>query len=107
MSFPLLVAQFLLLDLAGRGLGQLRDLDGTWAHVASETLLGEVQDFFLGGILAVGELDERLGSLAPLLIGGRRDGDCCDGGMFGDGLLNFDCRNVLAAGDDDVLLPVT
>ena len=49
MSFPLLLAQFLLLDLAGRSLGQLRDLNGTRAHIASQVLLGEVQDFLLGG----------------------------------------------------------
>ena len=45
----LLVAQFLLLDLAGRSLGQFRDLSVTRAPVANQTLLGEVQDFLLGG----------------------------------------------------------
>ncbi len=54
VAFPLFVAQFLFLDLAGRSLGQLRDLNGTRAHVTSQTLFGEVEDFLLGGILAVG-----------------------------------------------------
>ena len=70
-------------------------------------LLGEIQDFLLGGVLALGELDESLGSLAPLLVRCRHDRDCRDRRMFGDRLLDFDCRNVLSAGDDDVLLAVT
>src|SRR5829696_5644836 len=103
---PFLVAQDELLDFAGRGLGQLGELDGRGSLEAGDVLLAEVYDLLLGRILPLLEYDERLGALAPLLV---RDGD--DRGLhYGrvarNGLLHLDRRDVLAAGDDDVLVSV-
>jgi hypothetical protein len=58
------------------------------------------------GVHACGEGDECLRSLAPFLVW---DGDDCaleDCGMAADGVLDLDRSDVLAAGDDDVLLAV-
>ena len=46
------------------------------------------------------------GPLAPLLVGDGDDGALQHGGVAGDRLLDLDGRDVLAAGDDDVLLAV-
>src|SRR5918993_2492641 len=103
---PFLVAQDELLDFAGRGLGQLGELDSRGGLEAGDVLLAEVYDLLLGGLLPLLEHDKRLGALAPLLV---RDGD--DRGLhYGrvarHGLLHLDGRDVLAAGDDDVLVSV-
>ena len=106
-SLPLPRAELRFLDLAGGGLGQFTDdLDRSGPHVAGEVLLGERQDVLLRGVLALLELDKGLGPLAPPLIGcGHHRG----GGhrrVPADRRLDLDGGDVLAAGDDDVLLPV-
>ena len=57
--------------------------------------------------VAAGRLDdERRDELAPLLVGDADHGDLGDVGVLEDGVLDLDRRDVLAAGDDDVLLAV-
>src|SRR5207247_10175976 len=52
------------------------------------------------------ERDERLGALAPALVGDRDHRALHDGGVTRHRLLDLDRRDVLAAGDDDVLLTI-
>jgi hypothetical protein len=58
------------------------------------------------GVRAVLERDERLGALAPALVGYRDNRALEHGGMAADDLLDLDRRDVLAAGDDDALAAV-
>src|SRR5215204_7053240 len=55
---------------------------------------------------ARGERDECFGSLTPLRVGDRDHRAFEHSGVGGDDLLDLDRRDVLAAGDDDVLLAV-
>src|SRR5918993_430937 len=103
---PLFVAQDELLDLAGRGLGQVAELDGGGGLEAGDVLLAEVYDLLLGRLLALLQDNERLGTLAPFLVGHRDDGGLHHRRVLGDGLFDLDGRDVLAAGDDDVLVAV-
>ena len=50
--------------------------------------------------------DERLDRLAPLLVGHADHRDLGHRGVLEQAVLDLDRRHVLAAGDDDVLLPV-
>src|SRR5215211_1054172 len=103
---PFLVAQDELLDFAGRGLGQLGELDCGWGLEAGDVLLAEAYDLLLGRLLPLLEHDERLGALAPLLVGDGDDRSLHYGRVARHGLLHLDGRDVLAAGDDDVLVSV-
>ena len=60
----------------------------------------------LGDLLALGDDDERGDHLAPLVVGDADDGDLGDGRVAEDGVLHLDRGDVLAAGDDHVLLAV-
>src|ERR671914_2657675 len=103
---PLLVAQDELLDLAGRGLGQVAELDGGGGLEAGDVLFAEVYDLLLARLPALLQDNERLGALAPLLVGHRDNSGLHHRRVLGDGLLDLDGRDVLAAGDDDVLVAV-
>src|SRR2546425_922604 len=103
---PLPIAQDELLDLPGGRLRQLAELDGGGTLEMGDLPPAELDDLLLSGLHARLERDEGLRPLAPLLV---RDGDhraLEDGGVPGDRLLDLDGRDVLAARDDDVLLPV-
>src|SRR5262249_13954919 len=105
-TFPFAIAQHELLDLAGRGLGQLTELDGRRRLEVGDVLLAELDDLGLGGLPAGLEGHEGLGPLAPFFI---RDGHyraLHHARVPGHALLDLDGRDVLAARDDDVLLPV-
>src|SRR5438067_12365391 len=107
VALPLLVPQHELLDLAGRRLGQVAELDGSRALEVGDVLPAELDGLLLGGPRAGLEGDEGLGPLAPLRVG---DGDhraLHDGRVLGHRLLDLDRGDVLAARDDDVLLAVT
>src|SRR3712207_1243625 len=106
LSGPLLVAQDELLDLAGRGLREVCELDGGGGLEAGDALLAVVYDLLLGSLLSLLEGDEGLRALAPLLIGDGDDRGLHHRRMPGDRLLHLDGRDVLAAGDDYVLAPV-
>jgi len=58
---------------------------------------------FLGRILARLQGHESLGTLSPLLIRDRYHGALQDGGMLGNGLLDFNGRDVLTTRNDDIL----
>ena len=49
------------------------------------------------------KLDDRARRFAPFFVRLGNHGDDLDGGMFVEGVLDFDRGNVLAAGNDDVL----
>src|SRR6185436_841029 len=103
---PLPVAQDELLHLAGRGLGQVAELDGRRALEVGDVLAAERDDLLLGGLPSGLERHEGLRPLAPLGVG---DGDhraLHHRRMPRHRLLDLDRRDVLAARDDDVLLPV-
>src|SRR5215213_5915304 len=96
-ALPLLLALDELLDLARRGLGQLGELDGGGGLEAGDVLFAEVYDLLLVRLLPFLEHDERLGALAPLLVGDGDNRGLHDGRVARDGLLYLDGRDVLAA----------
>src|SRR5215218_755349 len=104
--FPLLIAKDELLNLARRGLGELGELDGLGSLETGDVLFAEVYDLLFGRVLPLLEHDECLGTLAPLLVRAGDNGGLHDARMPRDGLLHLDRRDVLAAGDDDVLVSV-
>src|ERR1700748_1155998 len=103
VALPFLLAEHVLLDLAGRGSGQLAELDLCRAFEFGEVLAAEPDQVLLGDVLAWLEFDERLRPLAPLLVGRGHDGGLEHGRMLGDRLLHLDARDGLPARDDDVL----
>src|SRR5690606_7529967 len=104
---PLPLAELELLDLAGGRLRQLRDeLHRVGRLETGQALPGVPDQLGLGGGLPVAQHHERLGPLAPLLVRHRDDRDLQDRGMGVDRALHLHRRDVLAAGDDDVLGPV-
>src|SRR3989454_10569336 len=105
-ALPLLLAQDELLHLPGRRLRQVAELDGRRALEMRDVLAAELDDLRSGRRLTGLERDERLGALAPPLVGDRDNGALEHGRVPGDALLDLDRRDVLAARDDDVLLPV-
>src|ERR1700760_3905487 len=104
MALPLGVAQGLLLYLARGRARQLGELDRVGTHESGQALAGEGEQLLLRGVLPGDELDEGLGALAPFLVRGGDDGRRVDGGVGAKRLLDLDRRDVLATGDDDVLL---
>src|SRR5258705_12237390 len=105
-ALPLAIAQHELLDLAGRGLGQLAELDGGRRLEARDVLLAELDDLRLGDLLPRLERDEGLRPLAPFFVGDRDHRALHHRRVAGHALLDLDGRDVLAARDDDVLLAV-
>src|SRR5262245_19153926 len=106
LADPFAVAQREFLDLARRGLGKLAELNRRRALEAGDVLPAELDDVLLAGLRALLERDECLGTLPPLLIRNRHHRAFEDGRVLGDGLLDLDGRDVLSAGDDDVLLAI-
>src|SRR5207247_9010442 len=104
LALPLLLAQHELLDLARGGLGQVAELDGRRRLEVGDVLLAEVDDLALAGLVPRLERDERLRTLAPLLVGDGDDRALHHGGVAGAELARLDRRGVPAARDDDVLL---
>src|ERR1051325_964004 len=96
LALPLLVAQDELLDLAGRGLGQVAELDGGRALEVRDVLAAELDDLRLGRARARLEGDEGLGTLAPLGVGHGHHRALHDGRVPGHRLLHLDRRDVLA-----------
>src|SRR6059036_3861536 len=103
---PLLLAQHELLDLPGGGLRQVAELDGGGTLEVSDVPAAELDDLLLGRRHPRLQRDERFGPLAPPLVGDRDHRALEHGRVLGNGLLDLDRRDVLAARDDDVLLPV-
>src|SRR5216683_6646499 len=106
LALPLPVAQDELLDLAGRGLGQIAEVDRGGRLETRDVLLAEVDDLRLGRALAGLESHEGLGPLAPLFIRDGHHRALHHRGVPGHALLDLDGRDVLAPRDDDVLLAV-
>src|SRR5439155_3798166 len=106
LASPLLLAQDELLNLPRGGLRQVAELDGGGTLEVRDVLAAKLDDVPLGRALAGLERDERLGPLAPLRVGDRDHRALEHGGVPDDGPFDLDRRDVLAARDDDVLLPI-
>src|SRR5689334_7224034 len=106
LPLPLPIPQHELLDLAGGRLRQLPELDRRRRLEARDVLLAEVDDLPLARALSRLERHERLGPLAPFLVGYGHDRALHHRGTPGLALLDLDGGDVLAARDDDVLLAV-
>src|SRR5436190_2294385 len=105
--FPVRLAEPELLQLSCGGARQLRpELDRRRALEVREMLSAEVHELLLRRCRVRLRDDEGLDGLAPLLIGDTDDADLGDGGMLIDAIFDLDRRDVLAAGDDHVLLAV-
>src|SRR5205823_6818200 len=106
-ALPVGLAQLELLQLArgrtGEGVAQL---DRRGALEVGEPAPAELDERGLVGLLAGAQDDERLHGLAPLLVGHAYHGDLGDGGVLVEAVLDLDRRDVLAAGDDHVLLAI-
>src|SRR3712207_6196824 len=103
---PLLLAQDELLHLAGRGLGQLGELDGGGGLEAGYVLFAELYELLLCRLLALFEGNEGLRALAPLLVRHSGDGGLHHGRMAGQNPFYLYGGDVLTTGDDDVLVAV-
>src|SRR5438270_5684669 len=103
---PFAVAKDVLLDLPGGGLGQVAELDRLRRFEVRDAAADVVDDLLLGRARPWLQGDERLRHLPPLVVGDRDDRTLQHRRMALDSLLDLDCRDVLAAGDDDVLLSV-
>ncbi len=68
-----------------------------------QPLAAEREDFLCARARALFESDEGFGTLAPALVGNPDHRAFEHGRVGADGLLDLDRRDVLAAGDDDVL----
>ena len=100
------VAQLELLHLAGRGLGQAGE-----DHSLRRLEMGEIvpairDDLGLRRLLSRLEGDESAGRFAPFLVRPGDHGGLQHLGMAEDHALDLDGRDILAAGDDDVLRAV-
>src|SRR4030095_11044494 len=103
---PLLVPQADLLYLPRGGLGEIAELHRRRRLEVGDVLLAELDDLALGGGGADLERHEGLGPLAPYFVGDGDDRALEHRGMPRHRLLHLDRGDVLAARDDDVLLPV-
>src|SRR5262249_31462514 len=105
-ALPLAITQDEFLDLARRGLWQVAEFDGSRALEVREVLATELDDLGLRRLHARLERDERLGPLAPPFVWNRDHRALHHRRVARHGLLHFDSGDVLAAGDDDVLLAI-
>src|SRR5919202_3049679 len=106
VAHPFFLAQDELLDLTGRGLGELAELDGSGGLEAGDALLAELYDLLFGGFFPLLQDDESLRTLPPFLVRDGHHGGLYHGRMPANDLLDLDRGDVLAAGDDHVLAAV-
>src|SRR6266566_8896061 len=97
-----------LLDLAGRGLGQL----GHEGHAVRrlevrEPVAGEADDLVLARLLPLAQHHVRVGRLAPFLVREADDGRLHHRRVAQQDALDLQRGDVLATADDHVLDPVT
>src|SRR5699024_2444146 len=96
--------QRVLADLPGRGRREgIDELHGARRLVGGDAGLDERDESGLVHLGAGPQHDVGQRPLSPLVIGHAHDGCLGDGLMGDDGLLDLDRRDVLTAGDDDVL----
>src|SRR5262245_21105828 len=103
---PFLLAEHVLLHLAGRGLRQVAELDRGGAREVGDLVAAEGDELAGGREMAGLDREERLRPLAPGVVGDGDDRALEHRRVPRDRLLDLDGRDVLAAGDDDVLLAV-
>src|SRR5262245_1624075 len=100
------LAQHELLDLPGRRLGDHAEHHASRALEAREQAAAVLDDLLFGGARIRLELDERARRLAPLRVGLRHHGGREHRRVAVDRVLDLERRDVLAAGDDDVIAAV-
>src|SRR5215212_767877 len=105
VPFPLTEDE--LLHLAGRGPRDLAEFHGDRALEVRQVLTAEGDELLRRRPLSRLEGHERLWPLTPEVVRDGDDGALEDGGMGAEGVLDLDGGDVLAAGDDDVLLPIS
>src|ERR1051326_363143 len=104
---PVRFAQLELLQLARRGADErVTQLDRRRAFVMRHLVAAVRHQVLLRRGRARAEDDEGLDRLAPFLVGQADDRGFRDRGMLEQSVLDLDRRDVLAAGDDHVLLAV-
>src|SRR2546421_11773821 len=103
---PLLFPQHVLLDLPGRGLGQLAELHLVGTFVVSQALPAELDDLRLVGASLRFQGHEGLGALAPGVVWNRDHRTLQHSRVPGEGLFHLDGRYILAPRNDDVLFSV-
>ena len=107
-SGPVRLAQHELLDLAGGGAGEVVALlDRGRALEAGEVLLAVGDDRLLVERGSLTDDDKGFGGLAPAFMGDADDGGVDDVGVLVEDGFDLEGGDVLAAGDDDVLLAVS
>src|SRR2546425_5892117 len=106
IALPFALSKDILLNLAGRGLRQVLEFDCRWTLEVSHPRPAVLDDLFRGGLSARFCSHESLWHFPPLLIGNRDHRALKHGRVGRDGLFDFDRADVLAAGDNDVLLPI-
>src|SRR5712692_3578218 len=101
---PIFLPERSLQNLAGAALGKaLDELDGLGNLETREVLAAVIENFTLGGRVAVVQGDERLGDLAPGIVRHRYDGAFEHGGMLVEDPLDLRGGNVLSAAQHHVL----
>src|SRR5215217_4538331 len=103
---PLPLAQDELLHLAGRGPRDLTEFHGDRALEVRQVLAAEGDQLLRRRLLTRFEGDERLRPLAPVVVRDGDNGALQDGGVGAERMLDLNGGDVLAPGDDDVLLPI-
>ncbi len=100
---PVLLTQHFFQDFARSTLRQAVDeLDGLRDLEAREVSPAVLQDFGLGRRLPRAQGDQRLGRLAPSVVGDRNHSALKDGRMVVEDALDFRAGDVLAAAQDHV-----
>src|SRR5271155_4085796 len=100
------LAQGEFLHFPGRGLGNFGENDVARTFVARQARPAPFDQLIGRRAMARLHLDEGAWRFAPFLVGPRHHCGELHAGMLEQGVLDLDRRNVLAAGNDDVLRPV-
>src|SRR5258705_4743245 len=102
-----LITEHVLLDLAGRRLGQCAVNEGPGDLEVCQAGPAECDELLVIGPQSVGiELQECTGRLAPFFVRSSDDSSPLDGGMLHKHFLHLNARDVLTTRYDDVLGPI-
>ena len=107
-SFPERRPELELLQLPGGRPGQrASELDGARALEMGHTSAGKLEELLLGDRGPIAEDHQCFHTFAPLRVGHTYNGNFSHSRVLVQAVLDFDGRDVFAAGDDDVFLAVS
>jgi len=107
VTVPESFAQFVLLEFAGRGAGELgHEADARWTLEVGHSLAAESDQLFFGRGFGFAREDQGDGRLAPFLVGDSYDRAFEHCGMLVEAVFDLRARNILATGNDHVFLAV-